>query len=241
MWLLVCSFSVFSLFETLKPHIQCDIVVYRWVCLCQNKRGMKSLQRSGVCGLSNLHTLGMMNGLQGNSLSFQHINTWLCTYYAYNILSINWCKRTGHFYPYPSTFNNTSLAICNIWNPSSINQYEKIWLKCVVSETAVYFRNHALEPLNEVEGGEYWFHLVHLSVCPSVCLPICLSVDRIVSPLYLQQYLPDPFHIYTSYQATSEGVSRVKFISKFQNLNFKFVTLTLSCFDLGSNMTQWYW
>ena len=35
---------------------------------------------------------------------------------------------------------------------------------------------------------------------------ICRSVDRMLSTLYLQQYLADPFHIYTSYQATSEGV-----------------------------------
>ena len=40
-------------------------------------------------------------------------------------------------------------------------------------------------------------HLVCLSVRPSVCPP----VDRIVTALYLQQYLPDPFHICTSYQA----------------------------------------
>ena len=48
-------------------------------------------------------------------------------------------------------------------------------------------------------------------------MSVCPSVDRIVSALYLQQYLSDPFHIYTSYQATSEGVSLVKFISKFHN------------------------
>ena len=69
----------------------------------------------------------------------------------------------------------------------------------------------------------------------------CPSVDRIVSALYLLQYSPDPFHIYTSYQATLEGVlcvsvfflnSRISSFGKF----FKFVTLTLSCFDLGSNM-----
>ena len=43
-----------------------------------------------------------------------------------------------------------------------------------------------------------------------ICLQmsVCPSVDRIVSALYLQQYSPDPFHICTSYQATS-GVSRV--------------------------------
>ena len=65
---------------------------------------------------------------------------------------------------------------------------------------------------NEVERGVYWFHLVRPSLCP--------SVDRIVSALYLQQYSSDPFHICTSYQATSEGLSRVMFVSKFNNLKF---------------------
>ena len=57
----------------------------------------------------------------------------------------------------------------------------------------------------------------NLSVCPSVPLSICPSVDRILSALYLQQYSSDPFLICTSYQATSEGVSRVMFVSKFKN------------------------
>ena len=48
----------------------------------------------------------------------------------------------------------------------------------------------------------------------------CLSVDRIASTLYLQQFLWDPFHICTSYRATSEGVSRVMFVWKFKNLKF---------------------
>ena len=39
--------------------------------------------------------------------------------------------------------------------------------------------------------------------------------------LYLQQYSLDPFHIYTSYQATWKGVLHVKLFAKFQNLNFK--------------------
>ena len=39
-----------------------------------------------------------------------------------------------------------------------------------------------------------------------------------MSALYHQQYLLDPFLIYMSYQATSEDVSHVKFISKFQVL-----------------------
>ena len=62
-----------------------------------------------------------------------------------------------------------------------------------------------------------------------------------MSTLYVLQYSLDPFHIYTSYQASSQGVSCVNFF--FQNLKIwsfgkflKFVTLTLSCFDLGFNM-----
>ena len=43
------------------------------------------------------------------------------------------------------------------------------------------------------------------SVRPSVCTSVRQS---------------DPFHISRSYQATSEGVARVKVIAKFQNLNF---------------------
>ena len=60
---------------------------------------------------------------------------------------------------------------------------------------------------NEVERGYTGFIL---SVFP--------SVDRMVSALYLQQYSSDSFHICTSYQAASEGVSPVKFVSKFTNI-----------------------
>ena len=51
-------------------------------------------------------------------------------------------------------------------------------------------------------------------------LSVCPSVDRIVSALYLQQYSWDPFHICTSYQAISEGVSHVKFVSKLKKVKF---------------------
>ena len=41
-------------------------------------------------------------------------------------------------------------------------------------------------------------------------------------------------------QATSQSVSHVKVIVKFQNLNFwqilEFIILTLSCYDMGSDM-----
>ena len=54
--------------------------------------------------------------------------------------------------------------------------------------------------------------IIRLSVCP--------SVDRIVSALYLQQYSSDLFHIYTSYQATSEGVSREYLLPNSKIWNF---------------------
>ena len=53
-----------------------------------------------------------------------------------------------------------------------------------------------------------------------ITLSVCLSVDRIVSALYLQQYSLDPFLICTSYQAASECVSRVMSVSKYWNLKF---------------------
>ena len=53
----------------------------------------------------------------------------------------------------------------------------------------------------------------------SVSLSVCPTVDRILSALYLQQYSPDPFHIYTSYQVTG-GVVHVNFFLKLKNLKF---------------------
>ena len=43
-----------------------------------------------------------------------------------------------------------------------------------------------ITPLQRSWKGVFWFHLV--------CLSVCLSVDRIVSALYLQQYSSNPFH-----------------------------------------------
>ena len=75
-----------------------------------------------------------------------------------------------------------------------------------------------------------WKGGILVSPFPSVRPSICPSVDRILSALYLQQYLPDPFLMYTSYQATSECVLQVMVLLKFKNWNFgkffKFVTWT---------------
>ena len=72
----------------------------------------------------------------------------------------------------------------------------------------------------KLKGGYTGFTL---AVCPSV-RP---SVDRIVSALYLQQYSSDPFHICTSYQATSEGVSHVMFLSKLKKFEILANSLNL--------------
>ena len=79
--------------------------------------------------------------------------------------------------------------------------------------------------------GKWFFYSGHVLIIPpastkliggytGITLSVCPSVDRIVSALYLQQYSSDPFHICTSYQATSEGVSRVMPVSKLKNLKF---------------------
>ena len=81
-----------------------------------------------------------------------------------------------------------------------------LWLR----ETARWLTSLLYPPAStKLKGG---YTGITLSVCP--------SVDRIVSALYLQQYSSDPFHICTSYQATSEGVSHVMPVSKFKNLQF---------------------
>ena len=114
---------------------------------------------------------------------------------------------------WPLVFNQTLQRIFQwLWNATISNAWD-------------YYT-----PRSTKLKGVYWLNLVRLSVCP--------SADRIGSTLYLIQYLPGPFHIYISYQKNSEGVSRVKLSKSWKNFGkfFEFVTLTLSCFDLGSNM-----
>ena len=65
---------------------------------------------------------------------------------------------------------------------------------------------------NKVEGG------ILVSPCLSVRLSVCAQncVHSVSSTI-----LARSFHICTSYQATSEGVSHVKFSSKLKNLKFR--------------------
>ena len=83
-------------------------------------------------------------------------------------------------------------------------------------------KNHYTPASMKLKGGYTGF----TSVCPS----FCPSVDRIVFALYLQQYSSDPFHICTSYQATSVCVSRVMFLAATKQLYkwyFPFVHLSV--------------
>ena len=84
-------------------------------------------------------------------------------------------------------------------------------------------------------GGVYWFHSVRPSVLPSVRPSRIRPASRVRSVASTVFWL-DPFHIYASYKATSEGVLRAKFLAKCQNLklwqfcricNFDFVLFWL--------------
>ena len=55
---------------------------------------------------------------------------------------------------------------------------------------------------------------IMVSHCPPIHPSVGLSMDGIVSALYLLQYWLDPFHIYIFYQATCEGVLCVNCFAK---------------------------
>ena len=110
-------------------------------------------------------------------------------------------------------------------------------MTCYLIITSYWVNCYYTPRFNEVDRGVYWYHLVRLSVCP--------SVDRIMSTLYLQQYSSDPFYICTSYQATSEGVSPVMPVSKFKNLKFwrifKICNFDFVIFWLGIQYNSMVW
>ena len=62
-----------------------------------------------------------------------------------------------------------------------------------------------------------WKGVILVSPCRSVCLSVCgQNRARSIS----STIIGGSFHICTSYQATSEGVSPVKFVTKFKHLKF---------------------
>ena len=81
---------------------------------------------------------------------------------------------------------------------------------------------------NEVVGG-------YIGFTPSICLSVRPSVPHPVSALERLQFWLDPFHIYTSHEATSYGVSLVKFLAKFQKFEF------LQFFKIYDFHLVWFW
>ena len=104
---------------------------------------------------------------------------------------------------------------------------------------------------NHVAGDIWWWSIVYsyytsrttkllggyTGFTPSVRPSVHPSVPHPVSALQRLQFWLDPFHIYISYQATSEDVSHVKFLAKFQNLYFwqilKICNFDIVLFSLG--------
>ena len=104
--------------------------------------------------------------------------------------------------------------------------------KIAISEILPWWTDGYYTPphFNKVERGVYWFHLVRLSVCPQNCVRSVSSTILVGSILYL--------HTFSSCLIRCANIKWIQ-IWNFGEF-FKFVTLTLSSFDLGSNMTQWY-
>ena len=86
-----------------------------------------------------------------------------------------------------------------------------------------------ISPLNEVEG-EYWFHIVRLSVCGQNRVHSVSSTVLAGSISYL--------HTLSSNFRRCVACKVVFKIKKIEVLEkkIKFITLTLFCFHLGSNM-----
>ena len=131
---------------------------------------------------------------------------------------------------------NTSPDQC-VFHNVSVSSVE--WVSC---------RNIIIPSAQKSFGGYIGFTP---SVCPSVSTFVRPSFQHSVSAQYCLQFWLDPFHILTSYQATSEGVLHVKFLAKFQKLdfgqffwicNFDFVLFWLGiwCESLVWVITGWY-
>ena len=162
-----------------------------------------------------------------------------CTEYCINC-NAHWSHVTGGnsfnflMATYSPLHSHKMFAI-NTLRPRQNGRHFRWYFKCTFLNANVWISikvslKFLMPPAQRSWRVVYCFHLVRPSVRP--------SVDKILLALYLLQYLPDSFHIYTSYQATSEGVSLVKFFRNSKMWSFfKFVNLT-SCFDLGSNMNQ---
>ena len=111
---------------------------------------------------------------------------------AFHHIPMSWYKIHGVLVVQRTSSTLVWVKACCRTAPS---HYMK-WYPLVISEVPGYSPPINFTGFPKLKGD------ILLSHCP--------SVDRIVSALYLQQYLPDPFHICSSYQATSEDVFKFK-------------------------------
>ena len=127
-----------------------------------------------------------------------------------------------------------------IWDAMTL-----MWLHC--NNNALYRHSHKISnDLLYPPLQRSWKGGILVSPCPSVrlsvCLFVCLSVCgwnrvRSVSSTILIGSI-SYLHILSSNFRRCFACNACFEIQKLEFL--KFVTLTLSSFDLGSNMTQWY-
>ena len=97
---------------------------------------------------------------------------------------------------------------------------------------AEYIENNVCTRVTNCFSAHEWYFYpgtmkllggILVSLRPSVCP----SVPHPVSALKHLQFWLDPFHIYTYYQATSEGVLCVKFLAKISKLEVLAIFLNL--------------
>ena len=125
---------------------------------------------------------------------------------------------------------------------SSLQQLHHGSLEWISNFTSLFTMDVIIPLLNEVEGGYTCFTLSdHLSVCLSICLSFHLSICgqnhvRSVSSTILAGSI---FYLCTLSSNFRRCVG-CDFFFFFFNLKFwqilKFMTLTVSCFNLASNM-----
>ena len=139
------------------------------------------------------------------------MDTWLFS------LPFLWCFKCIWFINLGCTLSVHCYHCIQCWFPCWWWPNDVIWL---------YYTPR----FNEVDRGVYWYHLVRLSVCGQNRVRSVSSTILIGSISYL--------HILSSNFRRCVACN-VRFKIHFGEF-FKFVTLTLSSFDLGSNMTQWY-
>ena len=100
----------------------------------------------------------------------------------------------------------------------------KYW--CLMAHKCVSELGRHLTPAQRSWRGVYWFHLIHLSICP--------SVDRIVSAMYLPQsvsylhFLSSQFRRCVAFKDLFAKLKRIGSFGKFFNFcNFDFVLFWL--------------